>query len=70
MSYLYVTHLWIGGFICTSCFRIGFQMKVLLTLPQPAAPTKRSAEIIEVSEKGKKEKIVLLVSWGGASLFC
>lgn len=67
MSYLYVTHLWIGGFICTSCFRIGFQMKVLLTLPQPAAPTKRSAEIIE---KGKKEKIVLLVSWGGASLFC
>ena len=52
INYLYVTHLWIGSFICTSCFKIGFQIKVLLTLPHPAIPTKHNAEIIEVSEKG------------------
>ena len=43
-------------------------MKIVLILPQPATPAIPNAEIIEVSEKGKK--YVVLVSQGDVSLIC
>lgn len=42
--------MWIGGLIYTFCFRLGFQIKIELTPPQPAICAIYNAEMMEVGK--------------------
>ena len=70
INYLYYTLVdW--GFYLYFLLHNWFSNQGIVHPTSACHPHQHNADIIEVSEKGKKKKKnVLSVSWGGASLFC